>query len=211
MATKGWSFGALTDALKSAAFLDVGVVSGTVAAGNDSRIVNALQKGNNLSDLTNYAAARNQLSAAYVGGDSNVDFYCHDNGYGTGAVNNQRLDFRLGSKADLNGSQYTPFGVGGASAAYHAVRLDQFQSGVNGNGAWVKLPGGSMYCRQNLTVPANSTSTWTFPAAFPDAPAVFFSPLNGENRAWFSNVWGSGCAIYNPQASALNINVLAMW
>lgn len=132
MATKGWSFGALTDALKSAAFLDVGVVSGTVAAGNDSRIVNALQKGNNLSDLTDYAAARNKLSAAYVNGDSNEDFYCRNNGWDTAAVNNQRLNFRLGSKADKNGNQYEGFACtnsGEDNNAVNNVRLNFMISG----------------------------------------------------------------------------------
>lgn len=41
---KGWSFGALIDALKGAAFLDVGTTANTVAAGNDTRIVNAVRK-----------------------------------------------------------------------------------------------------------------------------------------------------------------------
>ncbi|MTD37812.1 hypothetical protein GIX45_04015 [Erwinia sp. CPCC 100877] len=50
--------------LKGAALLDVGTTSGTVAAGNDSRIVNAAQRGNNLSDLTDKGAARKNLGAA---------------------------------------------------------------------------------------------------------------------------------------------------
>lgn len=244
---KGWSFGALVKALKGAAFLDIGTVANSVAAGNDSRIVGAAQKGNNLADLTDYAKARNQLSAAYIHGDtnvkfwaldspgdsnsvvtigrlntvantkanwqgdSNVDFYCRNNGDGAAAVNNQRLDFRLQSKADTNGNQYTQFNVGGATGGTHAVRLDQFQSGNNGNGAWVKLPGGLMWCRHNLSIAANASTTWTFPAQFPGSPAVFFSAFNGENRAWFSGISSSGCNIYNPQGVAININVLAMW
>jgi phage-related tail fiber protein len=47
--------------LKGAALLDVGTGAGTVAAGNDSRIVNALQKGNNLSDVADKASARNNI------------------------------------------------------------------------------------------------------------------------------------------------------
>ncbi len=47
--------------LKGAAVLDVGKVAGTVAAGDDSRIVNALQKNNNLSDLTDKVLARANL------------------------------------------------------------------------------------------------------------------------------------------------------
>jgi len=47
--------------LKGAAVLDVGATAGTVAAGNDTRIANALQKGSNLSELTDKSAARNNL------------------------------------------------------------------------------------------------------------------------------------------------------
>ncbi|MGN7911745.1 phage tail protein [Enterobacter sp. 22466] len=47
--------------LKGAAVLDVGKTAGTVAAGDDTRIVNALQKNNNLSDLTDKAKAREHL------------------------------------------------------------------------------------------------------------------------------------------------------
>lgn len=47
--------------LKGAALQDIGTVSGTVAAGNDSRIVNAAQRGNNLSDLTDKGRARANL------------------------------------------------------------------------------------------------------------------------------------------------------
>ncbi|APD19732.1 putative tail fiber protein [Pectobacterium phage PP101] len=41
---KGWSFSALINALRGAAFLDVGTSAGTVAAGDDSRVVNAVQQ-----------------------------------------------------------------------------------------------------------------------------------------------------------------------
>ncbi|MEL4869662.1 phage tail protein [Pantoea agglomerans] len=47
--------------LKGAAVLDVGITVGTVAAGDDTRIVNALQKNNNLSELTDKAKARTAL------------------------------------------------------------------------------------------------------------------------------------------------------
>jgi hypothetical protein len=51
-------------ALGDAAALDVGTTSGTVAAGNDSRLVGAAQKSANLSDLTNPATARTAIGAA---------------------------------------------------------------------------------------------------------------------------------------------------
>ncbi|HGG9147553.1 TPA: phage tail protein [Enterobacter cloacae] len=47
--------------LKGAAVLDVGKVANTVAAGDDTRIVNALQKNNNLSELADKAKARSNL------------------------------------------------------------------------------------------------------------------------------------------------------
>lgn len=47
--------------LKGAAVLEVGATAGTVAAGDDSRIVNALQKGNNLSEIVNKEQARSNL------------------------------------------------------------------------------------------------------------------------------------------------------
>ncbi|HGK4754920.1 TPA: phage tail protein [Enterobacter cloacae] len=47
--------------LKGAAVLDVGKVANTVAAGDDTRIVNALQKNNNLSELADKVQARANL------------------------------------------------------------------------------------------------------------------------------------------------------
>lgn len=47
--------------LRGAALLDVGTASGTVAAGDDSRITGAVQRANNLSELTNITTARTNL------------------------------------------------------------------------------------------------------------------------------------------------------
>ncbi|CFV36204.1 tail fiber protein [Yersinia pseudotuberculosis] len=47
--------------LGGASSLGVGTTAGTVAAGNDSRIVNALQSNSNLSDVPNKPAARGNL------------------------------------------------------------------------------------------------------------------------------------------------------
>lgn len=46
MATKGWSLGALVAAFKAGAFADFGTTAGTVAQGNDTRIVHAVQDTN---------------------------------------------------------------------------------------------------------------------------------------------------------------------
>lgn len=243
---KGWSFGALTEALKGAAFLDIGTVANSVAAGNDGRIVNALQKGNNLSDVADITTARNTLFAAYrngdanidfycrnngadtaavnnqrlefrlqskagLNGDSNVDFYCRNNGSTTAAVNNERLDFRLQSKADTSGNEFTPFKVGGATVGNQAVRLDQFQAGDNGNGHWFKAPGGSQWCRTNMTLPAKGSGTWTFPAGFVSAPAVFITNINGSQAIWPTGVGPNNVSFYNDNSSPSNVNLLAIW
>lgn len=50
--------------LGGASVLNVGTASGTVAAGNDSRITGALQASNNLTDLTSISAALNALGIA---------------------------------------------------------------------------------------------------------------------------------------------------
>ncbi|AYN29717.1 hypothetical protein D8682_23745 [Buttiauxella sp. 3AFRM03] len=47
--------------LKGAAVMDTGTTAGTVAAGDDARIVNALQKDKNLSDVENKEQARENL------------------------------------------------------------------------------------------------------------------------------------------------------
>lgn len=68
---KGWSFGGLVAALKDAAFKATGTTSGTVAAGDDSRIVNALQKNGNLSEVANKAISRSNLE---LGSGNDVQF-----------------------------------------------------------------------------------------------------------------------------------------
>lgn len=208
---KGWSFGALTAALKGAAFLDVGTVANTVAAGNDSRIVNALQKGNNLTDVADRTVARGSLYAAYINGDAGQAFQCANSGSDNYAVNNVRLNFMLQSKAAVNGNQYTQFEVGGATGGAHAVRLDQFQAGDNGNGHWVRLPGGSQWCRTNMTLPAKGSGTWTFPAGFISAPAVFITNINGSQAIWPTGVGPNNVSFYNDNSSPSNVNLLAIW
>ncbi|MET3481528.1 hypothetical protein [Methylobacterium sp. 1973] len=58
--------------LGGAAVLNVGTAAGTVAAGNDSRIVGALQSANNLSDLASASTARSNLGAATRGTNSDI-------------------------------------------------------------------------------------------------------------------------------------------
>jgi hypothetical protein len=68
-----------------------------------------------------------------------------------------------------------------------------------------------MWCRQNLTLSANATSTWTFPASFPDTPALFVSTFNSAQNVWFNGASNSGANLYNANSSPVNVNVLAIW
>lgn len=209
---KGWSFGALIAALKGAAFLNVGTMANTVAAGDDWRITGAAQKGNNLADLTDYAKARNQLSAAHIQGDTNVKFWALDSpGDSNSVVTIGRLNTVANTKANVAGNQYTQFNVGGATGGTHAVRLDQFQSGGNGNGAWTKMPGGGQWCRTNITIPAKAGITWNFPMGFVSAPAVFITNINGAQAIWPTGVGPNNASFYNDNPTPSNVNLLAIW
>lgn len=90
------------------------------------------------------------------------------------------------------------------------VNRDEFLSGVNGNGAWTKLPGGGMWCRHNLNLSANGVTIWTFPASFPSTPGVYITSFNGEFKCWLNGAGPSNCSIFN-NGPALNVNVFAIW
>jgi len=117
----------------------------------------------------------------------------------------------LAGKAAYNGSEWQVFDVSPATYKTQAVRLDQFQSGNNGNGAWTKFPGGAQYCRQNLNVPAKGSIQWTFPLVFASAPALFITSLGGQPNVWCSGIGANSALIYNNNDSGLNVNVLAIW
>ena len=147
---------------------------------------------------------------ANLKGDSNVDFYVRDNGDATAAVNNTRLNYVLGGYAYRGGDPSQGFAVAGGTSSNSAVAYNQFQSGNNGNGAWVKLPGGGQWCRSNLNLIANGNTTWTFPASFPNTPGIYITTINGEFKCWMNGAGPSDCSIYN-NGPALNVNVFAIW
>lgn len=147
---------------------------------------------------------------ANLKGDSNVDFYVRDNGDATAAVNNDRLNFVLKDYAFRGGDASQGFAVAGGTSSNSAVAYNQFQSGNNGNGAWVKLPGGGQWCRSNLNLIANGNTTWTFPASFPNTPGIYITTINGEFKCWMNGAGPSDCSIYN-NGPALNVNVFAIW
>lgn len=121
------------------------------------------------------------------------------------------INKKMQQRALLAGSALQDFSVAGGSNGNSAVAYGQFQSGTNGNGAWTKLPGGGLWCRQNITAPGKGSITWTFPASFPATPAIFVAAINGAPNVWFSGIGPASAIIYNNNDSALNVNVLAIW
>lgn len=178
-----------------------GNVANDFAVRNSGDASNAVNNARLSFVLTSYAA---------LNGNATQAFAMSNSGTGSNGVNNDRLNFVLQSYAAVAGNQFTPFNVGGATTGAHAVRLDQFQSGNNGNGAWIKLPGGAMWGRQNLNLAANATTTWTYPATFVSAPAVFITAINGPFQCWLNGVGPSNCGIFN-NGPALNVNLLAIY
>ncbi|WP_276723949.1 phage tail protein [Pantoea septica] len=153
----------------------------------------------------------NQLGQkANISGNSNNNFFVRNSGDPTAAVNNQRLDYMLGNYAYKGGDVNQGLAVAAGTTANSAVAYGQFQSGSNGNGAWIKLPGGGMWCRANFTVAANSSFTWTFPMAFYTTPGLYASTLNGAPNVWFSGAASNAATLYNGNGAAVNVNFLAI-
>lgn len=148
---------------------------------------------------------------AGLNGNAQTDFYVRNNGETSAAVNNERLNFVLGNYAYKGGDAGQGFAVAGGTAANSAVAYGQFQAGTNGNGAWIKLPNGAQWCRQNLSIPAKTNVIWTYPAGFTAPPAVFITGINGDPAVWSTGVGASNAGIYNNNDSALNVNLLAIW
>ena len=92
---KGWSFDSLVKALKDCAFMNIGTTKGTVASGDDARIVGALQKKNNLSDVSDKVLSLNNIngfpkrgnlggtSLRSLGGLGSIGFWSQANPKGT--------------------------------------------------------------------------------------------------------------------------------
>ncbi|MCW0935808.1 MULTISPECIES: phage tail protein [Pantoea] len=148
---------------------------------------------------------------AALNGNANQDFQVRNSGETNSAVSNARLGFMLGGYAFKGGDAGQGFAVAGGNSANSAVAYGQFQAGTNGNGAWIKLPNGAQWCRQNLSIPAKTNVIWTYPAAFTAPPAVFITGINGDPAVWSTGVGAGNAGIYNNNDSALNVNLLAIW
>lgn len=98
--------------LGNAATLNIGTTSGTIAAGDDSRITNAVQKYNNLGDLVNFATARSNL------------------GLGTAAVATVTTTSTDTSTGRL--LKVGDFGLGGSSTLSAPIVTDANSATVNG-------------------------------------------------------------------------------
>jgi hypothetical protein len=83
----------------------VGTTAGTVAAGNDARIVGALKATNNLSDLTDTAAARANLGLASLQVAKTLQLMASDPNGATLTTGNGKVWWTV--PADLNGFKVT--------------------------------------------------------------------------------------------------------
>ncbi|WP_191938659.1 hypothetical protein IFU37_008775 [Pantoea agglomerans] len=121
--------------------------------------------------------------------------------YGDGA----NIAFDLGSAA------FRDVGIG----TNQIPDVSSFVYGVNGNGAYRTMPGTFQLCRNLVTVPSNSTYTWTFPLAFTATPGVYYSSLNPSSSAasamWFNGVGTTSCSIFNPNSISISANLLAIF
>lgn len=148
---------------------------------------------------------------AKLNGDATKQFSALDATSTGNVVNLGQMNTGLALKANLAGSSTQGFAVAGGTSSNSAVAYNQFQSGSNGNGAYIKLPNGGQWCRTNFTVPAGSSSLWTFPLSFPSAPAVFVTNINGDQALWPTGVSASGSSIYNSLSQTANVNLLAIY
>lgn len=196
----GWLQLASTADVATRAALN-GNVANDFAVRNSGDTNNAVNNARLEFRLSNYAA---------LAGNAAQAFAMANNGTGANGVNNDRLNFVLQGYAFKGGDAGQGFAVAGGTAANSAVAYGQFQSGNNANGAWVKLPGGGMWSRQNLTLAANATTQWNFPTGFPSAPAVFITAINGPFQCWLNGIGANNCGIFNNGA-ALNVNLLAIY
>jgi hypothetical protein len=173
---------------------DVGTVAGTVAAGNDARIVNAVQKGNNLSDVTNPGSALNNLGGVPktrninghpLSGDVNVTSQDILNGQAIELGANQNLDnyktagvYLQSANANTSVALHYPENNAGTLVIYKNAGVTQIYIVYNSSRVYIR----SQY----------STGPWTpwvpqdcFPVGAPiawpsDTPPIGYALMQGQ-------------------------------
>ncbi len=154
--------------LKGAAVQDVGTTSGTVAAGNDTRIVNALQKGNNLSEIK--LSGGNAQEAART-----------NLGLGTAATANVQV-----SATDTTPGRLMPvgaFGLGGTVTNAADDKITNFYYGAVGSSFNPTTDRG--YVHMNIAASAAYRARLAIDYSAQNAPRVFFqNMLENSYSSW---------------------------
>lgn len=177
--------------LGDSATLNVGTASGTVAAGNDTRITNALQRSNNLSELGNFATARSNLG---LGTSATRDATTST----TDATLGRTLkvgDYGLGTVARIN----TPTNGGRVPSGFYYYTVTG--AGLYGGGSFFMQLGYA----PSLGTPGFRISNRPYTNDF-----YFHGAVSGSSEALRSGVlaWHEGN--FNPN-SKVNTGNLAVW
>lgn len=202
--------------------VNVGSATNTVAAGNDTRLVNALLKSNNLSELSSSATARANLglgTAALLNVGTAADHIPQLTASGvlpTSVIPSQYLTSNTNISGDVSGtaSSLAVVSVGGKTAAQIATSVDDTLAATNlasastlakrdGSGG-LSLTGLSLnnlylYNSANYVLLRSSGSlssnyTLTFPAVLGSSGTVLATDASGQ-LAWISPTTGSVVAV----------------
>ncbi|MGP9421483.1 gp53-like domain-containing protein [Ewingella sp. AOP9-I1-14] len=162
--------------LKGASILDVGTTAGTVASGNDSRIVGAMQVAQNGGDIQDKATFRENLglgsSATLPVGTSANTVAAGNDSRITGAAQKSSNLSDLSSSSDARAN----LGLGPAALRFVGTGTNQlpdmnaFATSLGQNG-WFKLPSGVIYQwgTSSAATPSSPDVLVTFPIPFPNA------------------------------------------
>lgn len=153
-------------------------------------LINIVTNGGLNIDPANDAQVLSALKKIFLQSGSNLSEIA---AAGTAAQASARTNILA---AALTGLSTQQFSVAAATNPANAVRLDQFQYGSNGNGVFIKFPGGMQICRLTLTILPNNSATWTYPLSFSSAPQVVAMPFpSGPLTApiWLSATSAGSC------------------